>query len=307
MAFGEGATGCNTCGLNALKGIFKLKGIEFSDNEVDKILNSAKSGASMEDLGHLAKSKGLKVNGVKLSIEQLKDIEKPLIALIEDPKHYVIITGFEQKGILIIDPENSSKPYLMPKKEFKKIWKGHALVFSEVKPEMITALLSTEEMKNLKGKVCFCCPESNNGSQIPNTEFEKSCVNPALLVNTVNLNMVVQDTDLSYTGRGPSVNITRTYNADDSRDGLFGHSWTFNYNVTATENPNDSVDIRRETGTIHNFTYAGGGEYNPPKGVYDTLVKNADDTYSLKVSSSKSMVRYNYRYKINHLNPKIIT
>jgi YD repeat-containing protein len=115
---------------------------------------------------------------------------------------------------------------------------------------------------------------------------------PSVLVNTTTLNLIIQDTDMSYSGRGPGVGITRTYNADDSRDGSFGPSWTFNYNVQLTENPNGRIDVRRETGTIHSFTRSGGVYYGPA-GVYDTLVKNADGTYSLKMKGSKVTQKFN--------------
>ena len=153
-------------------------------------------------------------------------------------------------------------------------------------------------MNNLKGKVCYCCPPSNNGTQNPHSNFDKKCINPTLLVNTASLNLIIQETDLSYSGRGPGVQITRTYNADDSRDGPFGRSWTFNYNVSLTENPGGTVDIRRETSTIHRFTSAGGGNYYSPKGVYDTLVKNGDGTFSLKLKGSKVIQKFDSSGKL---------
>ena len=241
----------------------------------------------MEELTKAAEAKGLKVQGVRLAIDQLREINKPFIALVEVPKHYLAVTDFGPEGVCIIDPEYSGEPYLMPVEEFGRIWRGYALVPSEVKEEVVTALLTADEMKHLRGKVCMCCPESNNGVQIPNTEFDMKCVNPTLFVNTVNLNLVVQDTDFSYRDRGQVIAIVRTFNSDDSRDGPFGHSWTFNYNVSITENPDESIDVRRETGTNHRFTRSGSIYYYPPKGVHDILTKNEDDTYSLKLKASK--------------------
>jgi len=299
IAFGEEAAGCNTCGSNAMKEVFKLKGIDFSDDEIDRLLSPSSGGVSMQEIKQFAESKGLKAFGAKLSMDQLKAVEMPLIALLDDPKHYVVIIGVEQAGVHIIDPENKSVPYLMPESAFGEMWNGYALVFSGIKPQLANALLSTDEMKNLKGKVCYCCPESNNGTQNPNAENKTdSCPGSSLIVNTVNLNLIYQATDLSYGGRGPGIEVTRTHNADDSRDGPFGHSWTFNYNPTLTENPNGSIDVRRETGSIHRFTSAGGGNYYPPKAVYDTLIKNPDGTYSLKLKGSKLIQKFNSSGKL---------
>jgi RHS repeat-associated protein len=312
IALGDEA-GCETCGQSALKEIMKLKDIKVSDSEIDTLSHLTKGGASMEDLRQFAESKGLKVQGVEVSLEQLKSIDKPLIALLQDPKHYVVVTGFEPKGVRIIDPENSSNSYLMPEKEFGKAWKGHALVFSDIKPEMVTAFLSTQAMKTLKGKICSCCPTTNMGTQVPNTHFDKTPVDPLLLVNTVNLNFVVQDTDLSYSGRGPSVEITRTYNGFDPNDGPFGHSWTFNYNVTLwnlngyVEDPNGDIDVRRETGTIHHFTRVGDGiHYNPPNGVYDTLIKHSTNpvTYSLTLKRSKLTQNFDASGKLTSITDR---
>lgn len=78
---------------------------------------------------------------------------------------------------------------------------------------------------------------------------------PSLLVNTVNLNR-------------------RSYNADDPRDGPFGRSWTSNWNLFLSENPDGSIDTRRESGGIDHFVRGADGKYVPPDGVYDTLSKN---------------------------------
>ena len=78
----------------------------------------------------------------------------------------------------------------------------------------------------------------------PSTHPQRSTVS----VNLSNFNVVVQDTDFVYHGRGPGVALARTYNADDPRESAFGRSWTFNYDVFLVVNPNGSIDIKRESG-----------------------------------------------------------
>jgi hypothetical protein len=55
------------------------------------------------------------------------------------------------------------------------------------------------------------------GTQTPSTEYVTVNDYPKISVNTVNLNLMVQATDLSYSLRGPKVEITRTYNSGDSQ------------------------------------------------------------------------------------------
>jgi RHS repeat-associated protein len=292
VSFGGDSAACNTCGPSALLELFRLKGIALTRDERDRINVVARDGDSLADLKRKAESKGLRLQGARLSIGQLKDLNTPFIALVEDPKHYVVISGANLDGIRTVDPEYGLVTTIIPESEFLKRWKGYALIPGEVPKHLILASLTAREMETLSGRVCFCCPDSNSGTQTSNTEFEPTSCSiggaragfgmPGLLVNTVNLNLVVQDTDLSFKGRGPSVSITRTYNADDFRDGPFGRSWTFNYNILLTANPDGSVDIRRETGTIHHFTWVGGGNYISPRGVDDTLTRNSDGTYALK-------------------------
>ena len=305
MAFGEDFSECNTCGSSALKTLLILKGIEFSDDEIDTLINLADSGASMEEIKDAAEAKGLQTHGVKISIDLLKDVTMPIIVLTYDPDHYLIVTGITEEGINIIDPENGNVSYCMPEAEFEKIWKGYALIFGEITSEITPYLLSDDEMKALTGRECSCRPCNGIGLQNSGVETPTvGCQASSLMVNTVILNLIYQSTDLSYAGRGPGVEITRIYNADDPQDRPFGHSWTFNYNVTLTENSNGSIDILRETGTSHRFTKSASGSYTSPAAIYDTLTKNSDGTYSLKLKGSKLTQRFNSSGKLTSITDR---
>jgi RHS repeat-associated protein len=52
---------------------------------------------------------------------------------------------------------------------------------------------------------------------------------PGFRVNMATLNLLVQDTDFAYSGVGPSVAMTRTYNADPTLTGMFGPGWSYSY------------------------------------------------------------------------------
>ena len=305
LAFGEGSSDCNKCGSSALKTLLLLKGINYSDEEIDELISLADNGASMEDIKRAAASKGLQAHGVKISINQLKGVTMPVIVLTHDPDHYLIVTGITEEGINIIDPEKGNVSYCMPEAEYEKIWKGYAIIFGDLEADIETCVLTEGEMESLRGRTCQCVVCDGNGTQNPHAEYiNHSCPASSLIVNPLILNLIYQSTDLSYAGRGPGVEITRTYNADDPEDGSFGHSWTFNYNVTVTENSSGSIDVRRETGTIHRFTKSSSGSYTPPSSVYDTLTKNSDGTYSLKLKGSKLTQNFNSSGKLTNITDR---
>ena len=148
-------------------------------------------------------------------------------------------------------------------------------------------------------------PFTSAGTDIPNLGCVlNSCPASSLTVNAASSNLIYQDTDMSYSLRGPGVRITRTYNSNDTREGPFGRGWTFNYEVGLVENPDSSVDIRRGTGTIHRYASLGGGNYNSPIGVYDTLVKNPDNTYSLKLKASKLTSNFDSSGRLTHISDR---
>jgi len=89
--------------------------------------------------------------------------------------------------------------------------------------------------------------------------------------------------DLSVPGRGPGLNVTRTYNSAAARpggvDGPFGPGWSSSYQMRAEADPSGAVRVVQEDGSEVRFVPFNGG-YWAPSWVLATLVKNADGTYS---------------------------
>lgn len=146
---------------------------------------------------------------------------------------------------------------------------------------------------NAQGNICCECNQLGGSEDNKNADFEEedSCGGPGMpriSVNTVNLNMVIEDTDLSYTGRGPDIEITRTHNANDPNNSIFGHGWSFNYNIRLQESLDGSVYLRRGSAKIDHFLSDGSGGYTPPEGVDDILTKNGDGTWSLRIKNDKT-------------------
>ena len=239
------------CGAKALATVFRLKNIKTSEREISTLLPPNDIRVSMQSLQKSAEVKGLKVTGVRLTPAQLKTIETPVIALVK-PAHYIVISSINEKGFTVIDPVRGERPFTISETALQKNWTGYVLLFSDMRlTDTSYALLTNEAMESTFGGVCDCCPESDNGKP-PGVEGDDP---PSIWVNTVNLNLVLDDIDLLYSGLGPDVEIKRTYNADDSSESVFGRSWTFNYNIYLTEEPSGDVLVNREDGKIDRFYY----------------------------------------------------
>ena len=52
---------------------------------------------------------------------------------------------------------------------------------------------------------------------------------PRYWVNTAALSLLASDTDFEYSGLGPKIAMTRTYNSNDLTSGAFGRGWFFSY------------------------------------------------------------------------------
>jgi len=305
-----------SCGPKALTAMLKIKGKEpLADEEVASLPTKGNQ-ISMEELRQIAEAKGLNPIGMRMTVAQLSTVELPIVALLR-PGHYVIVLAVDQKGYKIIDPERGDTPITIYSTEIlERDWTGYVLTFAEdTKQRMAHPILTRKEMETLYGGGCECCPGGDLGGEEdnPNVVFDKierqikGCVSrggmPKILVNTFNLNLVVEDIDLSYSGLGPKVEIKRTYNGDDPGESIFGRSWTFNYNVSLSEGAYGyTVTVRRGSGKIEQFSHLGGGVYRAPLGVHDELTKHLDDgTYSLWIKRDKTTQSFNSSGKLTSI------
>jgi RHS repeat-associated protein len=305
-----------SCGPKALSAMLKIKGKNPLTDEEVASLPTKGNQISMEELRQIAEVKGLNPIGMRMTVAQLGTVELPIIALLR-PGHYVIVLAVDQKGYKIIDPERGDTPLTIYSREvLERDWTGYVLTFREdTKQKMVHPVLSSKEMETLYGGGCECCPGGDLGGEEdnPNVVFDKierqikGCVSrggmPKILVNTFNLNLVVEDIDLSYSGLGPKVEIKRTYNGDDSGESIFGKSWTFNYNVSLSEGAYGyTVTVRRGSGRVEQFSHLGNGVYRAPLGVYDELTKHLEDgTYSLWIKRDKTTQNFNSSGKLTSI------
>lgn len=110
-------------------------------------------------------------------------------------------------------------------------------------------------------------------------------------VNTSTGNFAYKMADLAIPGRGPSVVFERAYNSQDAVDGPLGYGWTWNYNTSHSTGPGGELVVRWGDGKIEVWAPDGSGGYTPMYGVFSTLVKNPDTTFTLR---RKDRIEYRF-------------
>ncbi len=100
-------------------------------------------------------------------------------------------------------------------------------------------------------------------------------------VNPSNGNLVQQYTDFSIQGRGIPVSVVRTYNSRSLAAGIFGYGWRSNIELQVVDAGTGPITFIDSDGTRHIFGQAIDGTYTVAGGIYLTLVKHTDGTYSI--------------------------
>jgi RHS repeat-associated protein len=98
-------------------------------------------------------------------------------------------------------------------------------------------------------------------------------------------NFVHSARDLLIVGLGPAIDLTRTYNSRDMHKGPFGNGWVFPYDQRLIETTNGTqvfAICSQPNGKRDIFTRKADGSYQPPPHVRATLVKNSDNTHTLR-------------------------
>jgi RHS repeat-associated protein len=99
-------------------------------------------------------------------------------------------------------------------------------------------------------------------------------------ISTGNGNYYYQHTDFMIPGRGMPLVFQRSYNVLDNYAGQLGANWTHSYNIVLSQPVSGTAVIKWGDGHGETFTLSGG-IYLPQPGVFNTLVKNADSTFTL--------------------------
>jgi YD repeat-containing protein len=87
-------------------------------------------------------------------------------------------------------------------------------------------------------------------------------------------------TDVSVPGRGPALDLTRTYNSlDAATEGIFGYGWTSSYQSNLVVNEDSTITITEADGSQVTAT-PDGSDFTLPSWADSTLVQNEDGTYT---------------------------
>ena len=116
------------CGPRSLLMICNLLGVETSFAELAELSAfSIETGTTMAGLYSAAQRKGLNPVGVKASISDLQQLEKPVIAHVNQD-HFLVVTRVAENQVYCLDPVELYG--VLSLDEFKKIWGGHLLLFT---------------------------------------------------------------------------------------------------------------------------------------------------------------------------------
>jgi RHS repeat-associated protein len=133
---------------------------------------------------------------------------------------------------------------------------------------------------------------SEQSSNRGNAGYESGYYYVADMVSSANGNLYLSEKDISIQARGFDIEVIRSYNRHSSEiNGPFGFGWTYNYNLKLVENPDSSVTMFDEDGSVHNFISIGGGKYDSPPGLHSKLTKNHDASFVLRFKDGS---KYNF-------------
>ena len=291
------------CGVRALREVLRVRGKTVPLESVAARVKSTLGTASFADLRSAAEAFGLAAVGARLTYHELEALPMPFIAHL-DPGHFVVVESAEGGSLRVVDPDLPG--HTLSPQRFRELWSGSVLLFPDDGASASkVARLSVEEMQQVRGGHHLHGHNFGDASSNPASPFDGGSSSPdpcagsglpRLQVNLSNFNLVVQDTDFTYSGLGPSVFLQRTYNADDASEGVFGRSWSFNYGVAIEEQEGGSVNVRRESGKEDFFPLVGCTSgtctYSPPIWIHDELIKNPDGTFELHVKQTRLIQRF---------------
>jgi len=107
------------CGATCLRIIFKYYGQQVSIHKIRKLCQTTKNGVNLLGISEAAEKLGFRTYGVRLSLEQLKEVELPCI-LHWNQNHFVVLYKMKNNIYYLSDPAAGLITY--DEKEFSKNW-----------------------------------------------------------------------------------------------------------------------------------------------------------------------------------------
>jgi RHS repeat-associated protein len=102
-------------------------------------------------------------------------------------------------------------------------------------------------------------------------------------INVTNGNMYLQQTDYRLPGLGEGLDLTRTYNSQSTRTGIFGYGWTTPYEESLQLLGNSFMKLNLADGQAVFLAKRTTGEFTPqePLDFRGQIVNNVDGSYTL--------------------------
>ena len=101
-------------------------------------------------------------------------------------------------------------------------------------------------------------------------------------VNFFNGNFTYSHVDFSIPARGLPLTVVHEYSAQTTYNGPYGYGWSINYDISLSVFSDTTLLVRKGLENQRRYTLSETpGEYDPPSGVHERLVKNTDDTFKL--------------------------
>ena len=116
------------CGPIAFVRVCEELGVETTVEEIAKLAGTDETGTTMYGLFQAAQSKGLRAVGMRLNLEELEDIAKPIIVHFKSG-HFVAVEKIEDEQVTITDQEGLNRTLQL--KEFRRKWDGNVLIVGE--------------------------------------------------------------------------------------------------------------------------------------------------------------------------------
>lgn len=125
----KGKSESYNCGPNALLAVCGILGVETTSKKIAELSGADEKGfTSMAGLKRAAEALGLKAEGMDLTLEELKKENKLAIAWLP-PGHYIVVVGFAEDKVVIIDPPTALT--VIPIYGLDNLWDGRVLLVSK--------------------------------------------------------------------------------------------------------------------------------------------------------------------------------
>lgn len=111
-------------------------------------------------------------------------------------------------------------------------------------------------------------------------------------VNILTGNYYSVDTDITIPDRGLNIEIIRYYNSLDERESMLGKGWRMNYDSSLKiDSLSGDITVIYPDGHTVLFDYIGeNNKYLAPETIFDTLIKNTNQTYTLKLQNKLTYI-----------------